>query len=343
MLLLTSATDKIQVITGSAGTVNVHASWVDNLSGTITPGRTNTASITTAATTDVVAAPAASTQRNIKALTVFNAHASIGNLVTIQHTDGTTVEPLWKGTLAAGENVSFSQEGEFHFTNAAGVEVVASNFPLTTKGDLVVYGTAVSRLPVGADGLVLVADAAAANGVKWANPRLNNRSVSTVSAGYAADTYLAGSSIAMPAGGPIIGTRYACGFDMVKTAAGVATFIINVRFGTAGTTADAAILTFTFTAGTGVVDTGTFEVLLHFRTVGAGTSAVVVGKAECRHALAATGLITLGASGQGQITTVSSGFNSTPAGSILGISVNGGASFSGTNTIVQAETLNLAI
>ena len=41
--------------------------------------------------------------------------------------------------------------------------------PLTTKGDLIVRtATAPTRLPVGADGFALVADAASAEGVKWA-------------------------------------------------------------------------------------------------------------------------------------------------------------------------------
>jgi anti-sigma-K factor RskA len=39
---------------------------------------------------------------------------------------------------------------------------------ITTKGDLLVYGSTPARLPVGADGYVLVADAAQALGVRWA-------------------------------------------------------------------------------------------------------------------------------------------------------------------------------
>jgi hypothetical protein len=39
--------------------------------------------------------------------------------------------------------------------------------PLTTKGDLYGFDTANNRVPIGADGLVLVADSAEALGVKW--------------------------------------------------------------------------------------------------------------------------------------------------------------------------------
>lgn len=58
-------------------------------------------------------------------------------------------------------------------TNATGPvwEIVGSGAsPLTTKGDLYVYGSADARLPVGTDGQVLTADAAQALGVKWATP-----------------------------------------------------------------------------------------------------------------------------------------------------------------------------
>lgn len=165
----------------------------------------------------------------------------------------------------------------------------------------------------------------------------SNVSTATVSAGYSADTYLAGSNIAIPTGGFVQGARYICRFDMVKTAAGTAQFTVVLRIGVAGATTDAAILTFAFAAGTAAADTGMFEVDAYFRSVGASTAAVVVGACVCNHALAATGLVSTGASGNGQLAVVSSGFDSTTASTIIGLSVNGGTSFSGTNTLVLAE------
>lgn len=170
---------------------------------------------------------------------------------------------------------------------------------------------------------------------------LSNGSVAAVSAAYATDTYLAGSAITIPvAGGWKVATLYSCQFDMVKTAAGVAAFTVIVRMGTLGTTGDAAILTLAFAAGTAVADTGLFELLVNFRTVGAGTSAVIQGMLQGVHHLAATGLHTTGASGIGIILGTSAGFASTTQ-TIIGISVNGGASFAGTNTLVQASALNI--
>lgn len=107
MLLLTSTTDLLQVVTGQAASVDVHASWVDYASGTVTPGRTNTPTIATATTTDVVAAPAASTQRNAKTLNIRNKHASTAVDVTVIHTDGTNALELIKMTLAAGDVLEY--------------------------------------------------------------------------------------------------------------------------------------------------------------------------------------------------------------------------------------------
>lgn len=151
---------------------------------------------------------------------------------------------------------------------------------------------------------------------------------------FATNTYLAGSSIAIPPALVRIGTTYRLRFDMAKTAAGTAALAVNVRFGTAGTTADTARLTFTFGAGTAAVDMGWFELLAHFRAVGA--SAVLVGILRCEHHLAATGLVSTGAAGGGILTVTSAAFDATVANSIIGVSVNGGSSFSGTNTVVQA-------
>lgn len=168
-------------------------------------------------------------------------------------------------------------------------------------------------------------------------PGNSTASVAAVSGAYAADTYLAGSAITVPTAGEFSARQtYYCVFDMTKTGAGTAAFTVIIRMGTLGTTGDAAILTLAFAVGTAVIDTGLFEVSATFRTVGSGTSAVLAGMVRCQHHLAATGLITTGASGCGIILGTSAGFASNTQ-TIIGLSVNGGASFSGTNTIVQTQ------
>lgn len=118
MLLLASTSDKIQVVTGDAVTVDVHASWVDGVS-TITPGRANTA-ISTATTTDVVGSPGASVYRTVKTLTIRNKHASTSVDVTVQHTDGTTTVQMIKVTLVAGGVLHYHEAAGFWVTDAFG-------------------------------------------------------------------------------------------------------------------------------------------------------------------------------------------------------------------------------
>jgi hypothetical protein len=60
-----------------------------------------------------------------------------------------------------------------------------------------------------------------------------NVSTSTPAAAFAADTYLAGSGLTIPAGKVKVGTIYRCKFNVAKTGAGTATPIITVRVGTA--------------------------------------------------------------------------------------------------------------
>lgn len=67
MLILDSTSDKIQVVTTAAVTTDVHASTVDWDGTTATPASTPTA-ITTATTTDVVAAQAPPIQTQVTRL-----------------------------------------------------------------------------------------------------------------------------------------------------------------------------------------------------------------------------------------------------------------------------------
>lgn len=121
MLLLTSVSDKIQVVTAAAGaSVDVHASWVDNNAGTITPGRLNVVNIATATTTDIVPAPGSGVQRNVKGIYITNTSASTSTQVTAVHTDGTNVSDLMGVTLLPGENLVMSEEGDWTHHDSQG-------------------------------------------------------------------------------------------------------------------------------------------------------------------------------------------------------------------------------
>jgi hypothetical protein len=123
MILLTSTSDLIQVITGQAAQIDVHASYVDLASGAVTAGRTNTR-ISTATTTTVVGSPAASTTRNVKILEVGNNHATASCTVSIQHTDGTNVIVIEQVTLAPLERISYVEGIGIRVFDAIGREKV---------------------------------------------------------------------------------------------------------------------------------------------------------------------------------------------------------------------------
>lgn len=162
-----------------------------------------------------------------------------------------------------------------------------------------------------------------------------NQSV-TNQTGFATDTALEGSAIAIPSGGLKIGSRYKCKFNIVKTAAGVATPILDVHFGTAGTVADAVLTTLTFAAQTAAVDEALIELDVSFRVVGA--SAVIQVTGEMRHRQASGGFSN---AGEGIQIATSSAFDSTVASSIIHLSVNAGTAADWTVSLVQSSLENL--
>jgi hypothetical protein len=154
--------------------------------------------------------------------------------------------------------------------------------------------------------------------------------------GYAADTYLVGSAITVPASLTLqAGSLYRCLISLSKTGAGTAAPTCIVRVGTNGTTADTAVLTFTGAAQTGVTDTGVIEVFSTWRSIGG--SGVLQGTFNLVH-LSANGA---GLSGTNLIEVTGGAFNTTTASLIVGISLNFGASASVTTTQVEAELLNI--
>jgi hypothetical protein len=124
MLILSNTSSTLAIVTASAGAVSVHASYVDNNAGTITPAGANTASITSATTTTVVTSPSASIQRNVESLIVTNTSSTVSNQVSIQHFDGTTTATVSppKAILAPGEMMTWVFGKGWTFYDANGNE-----------------------------------------------------------------------------------------------------------------------------------------------------------------------------------------------------------------------------
>ena len=124
MLLLASTSDLLRVITSSTSALDVQANWADLASGSVTPGRTNTA-ITTATTTTIVGSPAASTARTVKQMSLRNKGGST-NVITITHTDGTTTVEVIEVTLAADCALMYHEDGGWWVTDSQGRAIVVN-------------------------------------------------------------------------------------------------------------------------------------------------------------------------------------------------------------------------
>jgi hypothetical protein len=150
MLLVNSTTDSLTLVTGSAGTIQWKADYVDNNAGTITPGHTaNGPAISTAATTTIVAAPGAGIQRNVKRIIINNTHATVANLIRVSHTDGTNAIDLYDVTLAAGESVCMS-EGEWVYYDINGVRKLAQGVAGPITATTLTASAAVTLSPANA-------------------------------------------------------------------------------------------------------------------------------------------------------------------------------------------------
>lgn len=120
MLILINTTDKLQLVTSAAIALAVHASFMDHtLSGdNFEAGKQNTA-ISTATTTDILAAPSSGVTRNAKSLFVRNDGAS-DNEVTVRYNANGTTFDLFKTTLASGDVLQYLDGVGFFVTSVSG-------------------------------------------------------------------------------------------------------------------------------------------------------------------------------------------------------------------------------
>lgn len=125
----TVSSDTITVVTGSATTVDVQASWLD--AGSKTPhgqyGNLDTA-ITTAATTTIVPRPEPYLARVVKTIAIRN-KGSASNVTTVVHNGvnaaGTAVSvEVYKVTLAAGDVLMYDERNGWSVVSANSIGVV---------------------------------------------------------------------------------------------------------------------------------------------------------------------------------------------------------------------------
>jgi hypothetical protein len=151
---------------------------------------------------------------------------------------------------------------------------------------------------------------------------VRNQSTSAQAPAAATLTYLTGSNLAIPPQNPLrVGARFKWSFCMTKTAAGTATSTIAVVFGTAGTTADTARVSFTKPAGTAVIDEAWCEIDVTVKAV-SNTVGVMVGTFRMTHGLENTGHAVIPTV---VLTTVSGSFDNIVDNAIVGLVITTGA------------------
>lgn len=165
---------------------------------------------------------------------------------------------------------------------------------------------------------------------------VRNASVAQQVVAAATRTYLAGSALAAPPGGWTAGTRLRWRFNMTKTAAGIAASTFDICFGTAGTVADTARVSFAKPAGTAAADEGFVDIEAVIRSVSA--TGVVAGTFKMDHNLAATGHATIPTV---TVTTVSGAFDLTVDQLIAGVCLTSGAADAITVELVTAEATSV--
>ncbi len=114
MLNLTTSGSEIRVTSSAAATLDIHASWADLVSGSVTLGQTDTAMVS-ATTTAVVAGPSSGV-RNVKTLFIRNKGA-VPATVTVAHYNGTTAFEIYSAFVGAGGQLHYSEGTGFFASN----------------------------------------------------------------------------------------------------------------------------------------------------------------------------------------------------------------------------------
>lgn len=120
MLLLPTTSDSLELVTSAAVAVDYVAAWADHTSSGVAASA-GTGQISTATTTTIVAAPGASTQRQIRGLTLRNAGTS-DVTVTVQAKPTGTARTIIKAAIQPGETLAYSDGRGWYSLDTAGRE-----------------------------------------------------------------------------------------------------------------------------------------------------------------------------------------------------------------------------
>jgi hypothetical protein len=120
-MLFVSTTDKLQLITTSTAPLDIFVDYVDmdNTTKAVTPGRQLT-KITTATTTDIMAAPAAGSTRKVKVVSIANTSSTTTNTVTAQYNANGVLYQIDSWVMGVSERVRFIEGRGWEPLDASG-------------------------------------------------------------------------------------------------------------------------------------------------------------------------------------------------------------------------------
>jgi hypothetical protein len=116
-MILSATTDKVQVITSLGSTIDLdvitHFTDRNQSTGVIGAADRKVTTISSAATTDVVASPGATTTRSVRELTIRNAHATIPVEVVVQFNANGTLYEMYQARLFPTEMLQYTAREGF--------------------------------------------------------------------------------------------------------------------------------------------------------------------------------------------------------------------------------------
>lgn len=111
MIILDSTSDILELLSTAAVSTDYYISYVDITTTAYTPGVSD-GNISTATTTTILAAPASSTQRQVKYISITNRSTTTAQGVTVKYDVSGTERYLTPSvTLGAGETYQYTNEG----------------------------------------------------------------------------------------------------------------------------------------------------------------------------------------------------------------------------------------
>jgi hypothetical protein len=141
MHILDATTKSLEVVTTTTSAIDYNANFMDHTTSGGT-GASSEGQITTATTTTVVTAPAASTQRQVKQMSLRNVGTGV-NAVTVQKDVSGVKRALFKATLYPGESLLYIESAGFLVFDVAG------RLKQTTQASEGLSGIPVSFMKVG--------------------------------------------------------------------------------------------------------------------------------------------------------------------------------------------------